>query len=253
MPEMLILLKELTVSRTPKKVLMREEARHPITKNVNSISLIQIEEGDNNGQIDKSIMKPGKYDEEGPLEGIYTKNEVEIKVDDELAKRAREKVTKNEEDELAGVSSSHDVRYYLKHRISEKLIEGLIEHQKFNDSLHKVDEKRPFILGTPFLTIAKAVIKFYKGRITLISGKSKISFHSIPEPNCRIEKGIRNDIEPIAPTMTVNRLVLEWEEKIKLHQEKEMKFDQWRSKIFNNEHPASMKEECEVEDKREVT
>ncbi|GKC11232.1 hypothetical protein Tco_1008014 [Tanacetum coccineum] len=68
-----------------------------------------------------------------------------------------------------------------------------------------------------------------------------------------IKKGIKNDIEPIAPTMTVNRLVLEWEEKIKLHQDKEIKFDQWRSKIFKNERPASMKEECEVKDEDEVT
>ncbi|GJX74068.1 zinc finger, CCHC-type containing protein [Tanacetum coccineum] len=41
----------------------------------------------------------------------------------------------------------------------------------------KEDEKRPFILGTPFLTTAKAVIKFDKGTITLRSGKSKMSFH----------------------------------------------------------------------------
>ncbi|GKB50358.1 hypothetical protein Tco_0901111 [Tanacetum coccineum] len=74
----------------------------------------------------------------------------------------------------------------------------------------------------------------------------------IPEPHFRIEKGIKNDIEPIAPTMTVNKLVLEWEEKIKLYQDKEMKFDWWRSKIFNNECPASMKEECEVKDEGEV-
>ncbi|GJX38820.1 zinc finger, CCHC-type containing protein [Tanacetum coccineum] len=39
----------------------------------------------------------------------------------------------------------------------------------------KEDEKRPFILGTPFLKMAKAVIKFDKGTITLRSGKSKIS------------------------------------------------------------------------------
>ncbi|GKD44783.1 zinc finger, CCHC-type containing protein [Tanacetum coccineum] len=31
----------------------------------------------------------------------------------------------------------------------------------------KEDKKRPFILGTPFLTMAKAVIKFDKGTITL--------------------------------------------------------------------------------------
>ncbi|GKA43597.1 reverse transcriptase domain-containing protein [Tanacetum coccineum] len=62
----------------------------------------------------------------------------------------------------------------------------------------KEDEKRPFILGTPFLTTAKAVIKFDKGIITLRSGKSKISFHRIPESSCKIEKGVKNDIEPIS-------------------------------------------------------
>nr|GEV41011.1 hypothetical protein [Tanacetum cinerariifolium] len=41
----------------------------------------------------------------------------------------------------------------------------------------KEDEKRPFILGTPILTTAKAVIKYDKGTITLSSRKSKISFH----------------------------------------------------------------------------
>ncbi|GJZ81345.1 reverse transcriptase domain-containing protein, partial [Tanacetum coccineum] len=87
------------------------------------------------------------------------------------------------------------------------------------------DEKRPFILGTPFLTTTKTVIKFDKGTITLRSGKRKISFHRILESLGKVEKGIKNDIEPIAPTMTVNRLVLEWEEKIKLNQEKEMEFD----------------------------
>ncbi|GKD30552.1 reverse transcriptase domain-containing protein [Tanacetum coccineum] len=73
----------------------------------------------------------------------------------------------------------------------------------------KEDEKRPFILGTPFLTMAKAVIKFDKGTITLRSGKSKISFHRIHESLCKSKKGIKNDIEPIDPIMTVNRLVLE--------------------------------------------
>ncbi|GJV69688.1 reverse transcriptase domain-containing protein [Tanacetum coccineum] len=121
------------------------------------------------------------------------------------------------------------------------------------DEGYKGGQKRPFILGTPFLTTAKAVIKFDKGTITLIFGKNKISFHRIPETLCRTENGTKNDIEPIAPTITVNRLVLEWEERIKLHQEKEMKFDQWRSNIFDNERLAPVKEECEVKDEGGVT
>nr|GEX80217.1 hypothetical protein [Tanacetum cinerariifolium] len=96
----------------------------------------------------------------------------------------------------------------------------------------KEDENRSFILGTPFLTMTKAVIKFDKDTITLRSGKSKISFHRIPKSLCEGEKGIKSDIEPITPTMIVNRLVLEWEEDIKLHQEKEMEFDRWRNKTL---------------------
>nr|GEW07873.1 hypothetical protein [Tanacetum cinerariifolium] len=105
----------------------------------------------------------------------------------------------------------------------------------------KENEKSPFILGTSFLTTAKPVIKFDKGTITLRSGKSKISFHRIPGSFCKDEKGIKNDIEPIAPTMTVNRLVLEWEEKIKLHQEKKMEFGRWMNKNFKKERPAPVK------------
>ncbi|GJY85287.1 hypothetical protein Tco_0499313 [Tanacetum coccineum] len=62
-------------------------------------------------------------------------NEVERRADDEPTKIVKENVTKNEEEEPAGVSSSYTVGYYLKHRINEKVIEGLVENQKFNDSL----------------------------------------------------------------------------------------------------------------------
>ncbi|GJW11356.1 hypothetical protein Tco_1577183, partial [Tanacetum coccineum] len=44
MTEMFGLLKELTTSRAPEKVLIREESKHPVTKNVNSISFIRGEE-----------------------------------------------------------------------------------------------------------------------------------------------------------------------------------------------------------------
>ncbi|GJZ27412.1 hypothetical protein Tco_0571665 [Tanacetum coccineum] len=47
MAEMFRLLKELTTSRAPKKVLIREEAKYPVTKNVNSISLTKGEEEKN--------------------------------------------------------------------------------------------------------------------------------------------------------------------------------------------------------------
>ncbi|GJZ57840.1 hypothetical protein Tco_0613334, partial [Tanacetum coccineum] len=61
--EMFGLLKELTTSETPKKVLVRAEARHSITKHVNSTSLIRMEEENsvgNNGVVGKNIVEPNK-------------------------------------------------------------------------------------------------------------------------------------------------------------------------------------------------
>ncbi|GJU37452.1 reverse transcriptase domain-containing protein [Tanacetum coccineum] len=143
--------------------------------------------------------------------------------------------------------ASHSYIYPLG--IVEDVLVEVVEHVYPIDFIIldiKENKKRPFILGTPFLTTAKAVIKFDKGTITLRSGKSNISFNRIPESLCKDEKGIKNDIEPIAPTMTVNRLVLEWEEKIKLHQEKEREFDRWRNKNFKNGRPAPVKMEDDI-------
>ncbi|GKC13280.1 MAK10-like protein [Tanacetum coccineum] len=368
MTEMFRLLKELTINMAPKKVLIREEAKSPVTKSVNSISLIREEDkksdkydvatDDDSEKTNRPIMKVSVKEAE-------TKNRAK--------NRAKNKpIKKLVKEEVVEAPNSQPVEYYLKHRINEKLIEGLVDNNRFNDSLSgvqlgktkgktynlsprgpvyeailkkkitkkedirgnfeipcnigglkhvnalvdqgsdvnvmpystymkltderpaetnirlflashlyiyplgiakdvlvdvagyvypidfvildiKEDKKRPFILETPFLTTAKAVIKFDKGTITLKSGKSKISFHRIPESPYKSEKGIKKDIEPIAPIMTVNRLVLEWEEKIKLHQEKEIEFNRWRNKNFKNERPALVKIGDEKDDEREVT
>ncbi|GKC72963.1 MAK10-like protein [Tanacetum coccineum] len=347
MTEMFGLLKKLATSRAPEKVLIREEAKHPITKKVNSISLIRGEEemnADDNVTSSDSIEKPDGSDTKVQLNKVEKENEAKNGTKNGPIKSAEKEPTQVEEEESVEAPSSQPVGYYLKHRINEKLIKGLVENHRFNDFLSAVqvakmkrktysllprgpvyeailkkkitkkedigrnfeipcnigglkhmndlvdqgsdvnvmplstykkltnerpiemdirlslashsyiyplgisedvlvdvagyvypvdfvildikeDEKRPFILGTPFLTTTKAVIKFDEGTITLRSGKSKMGFYRIHESLCKIKKGIKNDIEPISPTMTVNRLVLEWEERIKLHQENEMEFD----------------------------
>ncbi|GJY42754.1 hypothetical protein Tco_0430967 [Tanacetum coccineum] len=187
MTEMFGLLKELTTSRTPEKVLITEDAKSPVTKNVNSISLAIGEE----------------------------------------------EMSENTDETLDNTVKS-------THRINEKLIEGLVDNNRFNDSLSRA-------------RTGKASNKFDKGTITLRSGKSKISFHWIPNSPCMTEKGVKNDIEPIAPTMTVNRLVLEWEERIKLHLEREMEFNRWRSKNFKGKHPALITTKGGMEEEGEVT
>ncbi|GKD24563.1 hypothetical protein Tco_1230777 [Tanacetum coccineum] len=112
MTDMFGLLKELSASQTLEKVLIREEARHPITKNINSISVILEEEEKgvvNNTAIIESIVEPRKSEEEEPPKKASMTNEVEIRANDEPTKIVRENVTKNVEEKAAGASSSHTV------------------------------------------------------------------------------------------------------------------------------------------------
>ncbi|GJW48002.1 MAK10-like protein [Tanacetum coccineum] len=280
MTEMFGLLKELTTSKTPKKVLIREEAKFPVTKNVKSISLAKEEEE----RSDKMDVTPGNT--EMPTEikiphGI-NKKLIEGLVDNHMfndfllraragkTKRKtynispkgpvydailRKRITRKEDiggnfkipcniggqkgiNALVDQGSNVNVMPYTTYMklTDERPVEtdirlslashsyiyplGIVEDILVDVSEHvypmdfvildiKEDKKRPFILGTPFLITAKAVIKFDKGTITLRSRMSKISFHRISESSCKIEKGVKNDIDPIAPIMTVNRLVLE--------------------------------------------
>ncbi|GJU28204.1 zinc finger, CCHC-type containing protein [Tanacetum coccineum] len=291
------LLKEPMTSRAPEKVLIKDEAKFLVAKNVNSISLAKggEERSDKTDETLDKTVKPTITETKIPVIEAERSNETKNKP-----------IKKAEREEVKEVLSSRPVEYYLKHRINEKLIEGLVDNNRVNASLSraqvgkedvrgnfkipysigglkhvnalvdqgsdvniipystymkltdempaetdirlslashsyiyplgitedvlvkvakhiypvdfvildiKENEKRPFILGTPFLTTAKAAIKFDKGTLTSRSGKSKISFHRIPGSPCITEKGVKNDIEPIAPTMTVNRLVLEWEKR----------------------------------------
>ncbi|GJU91501.1 zinc finger, CCHC-type containing protein [Tanacetum coccineum] len=367
MTEMFRLLKELTTSRTLEKVLVREEAKFPITKNVNFISLTKGEEERSNMTkvTPDNIEMPAATEAEMPVIEAEKKNGAK-----NGAKNKSIKTPENKE--IVEAPGSQPIAYYLKHKINEKLINGLVNNHRFNNSRSgtrfrkkkgkeykvlpggpvydailkkkitkkediggnfeipcsignlkhvnalvdqgsdvnvvpystymkltderpaeteirlslashsyiyplgiaedvlvgvvehvypidfmildiKENEKRLFILGTPFLTTAKASIKFDKGTVTLRSRKSKVSFHRIPDSSCATYKGVKNDIEPIAPTMTVNRLVLEWEEKIKLHLEMEMKFNQWRSKNFKGKRPTLVATKEGMDDEGEVT
>nr|GEW94886.1 hypothetical protein [Tanacetum cinerariifolium] len=101
MTEMFRLLKELASNQTPEKVLIREDTRHPTTKNVNSISLVRMEEEksvEKNGATDKSMAEPCKSDEQEPPKEVDKMKKGRRRADDEPTKGARENVIKNEEE-----------------------------------------------------------------------------------------------------------------------------------------------------------
>nr|GEW25715.1 hypothetical protein [Tanacetum cinerariifolium] len=261
-----------------KKELVRGEVRHPVAKNVNAISIVKMlkeKNTKNNKVVKKNVIQPSELNVLEPEKVVDVKEAVENGTDHEENMSMKEKIAGEEIEELVEMARSQPIGYYLKHKINKELINGLIGNQRYNDSLLatrlgiaedvlveiagyvypvafvildvKEDNKKPFILGTPFLTIAKAdEIRFDKGIITLKSGKNKINLFKFSKSPRRFEVEIKNDIDLVAPTSTVSRLILEWEERIKLYQEKKMKFNQLRSKVFNDRRSILVKEEGEV-------
>nr|GEV03235.1 zinc finger, CCHC-type [Tanacetum cinerariifolium] len=272
MAEMFGLFKELTTSRAPEKVLIREKAKSIVTKNVNYISLARGEE-ERNENDDMAA--------DGGINGTHMKMPVKEAEKETKAENGTKNkpIKRTKIEETTEASNSQAVEYYLKHKINEKLIEGLVDNHMFNDSLKEAiggNFEIPCNIGglkrmnalvdqgsdvnvmplstymkltdeRPAETDIRLSLASYSYIYPLgIAEDVLVDVVGIPEPFCKVEKGIKNDFKPIAPTMTVNRLVLEWEERIRLHQENEMEFDQWRSKNFNNKHPALFKVKGEM-------
>ncbi|GKC69009.1 MAK10-like protein, partial [Tanacetum coccineum] len=129
MTKMFRLLKELTTSRTPEKVLKREESKFPVTKNVNSISLTKGEErGSNRMKVTPDNAE--KLTETGTETLV-----IEVEKINEVENGAENKSIKTSESkEAEEAPSSQPVAYYLKHKINEKLIKGLVNNNRFNNS-----------------------------------------------------------------------------------------------------------------------
>nr|GEW32298.1 zinc finger, CCHC-type [Tanacetum cinerariifolium] len=111
----------------PEKVLIREEAKFPVTKNVKSISLTR---GEEEGS-DKTDVTTDNETEKSTDTGTEVPAK-EAEKEDEAENEPNRKV---EREETTEAPSSQPVIYYLKHRISERLIEGLVGNHRFNDSI----------------------------------------------------------------------------------------------------------------------
>ncbi|GKE71429.1 hypothetical protein Tco_1529501 [Tanacetum coccineum] len=99
MAEMFRLLKDLTISRTPKKVLVREKARNPITKCVNAISLVKMKKDKNiknNKVVDKSIIEASELNIVELIELVGKEEYIEDGTDYELVMSMKEELDRGE-------------------------------------------------------------------------------------------------------------------------------------------------------------
>nr|GEX84710.1 hypothetical protein [Tanacetum cinerariifolium] len=170
MAKMFRILKELTTSRAPKKVLIRDEAKSLVTKNINSIFLARGEKERNENDdmaIDGGI---NGIDMEMPKKEAKKEIEAENGIKNKPIKRTKEeettKASRPAETNIRLFLASHSNIYPLG--IVENVLVDVPSYVYLMDFMILdiiEDEKRPFILGIPFLTTAKAVIKFDKGII----------------------------------------------------------------------------------------
>nr|GFB88705.1 hypothetical protein [Tanacetum cinerariifolium] len=197
MAEMFGIFMELTTSRAPEKMLIREEAKSPDTKNVNSISLTRREEeksDEDDVAIDDGIEKTNGSDTEMPAKEVKKENGVEDRIKKEPIKR-------DEKEEVVEAPSSQHVGYYLKHRINEKLIEELVDNHRFYDSLLGVRVgkiKRKTYNLVPKGPVYEAILKKKITRKEDIGGNFEIpcNIGGLKRMNALVDQGSDMNIMP---------------------------------------------------------
>ncbi|GJU49166.1 hypothetical protein Tco_1218721 [Tanacetum coccineum] len=96
MAEMFRILRELTTSGTPKKVLVREEASNPIANYVYAISLVKMEKDKsikNNEVVNKNVVESSELNVVEPIELVDKKKKMDDRLDDESVRSMKEELT----------------------------------------------------------------------------------------------------------------------------------------------------------------
>ncbi|GJR44134.1 hypothetical protein Tco_1312237 [Tanacetum coccineum] len=115
--EIFSLLKEFTKGKSPEKVLVREEVNKPVTKYINVVSLVRIENDKDQGGnevVDKSIVEPIK-----PIENEEVTDDVMDNESDTSMSKDSTRWGKYME-KLMEMPRSQLIGYYLKHDVNEK-------------------------------------------------------------------------------------------------------------------------------------
>ncbi|GKD10341.1 zinc finger, CCHC-type containing protein, partial [Tanacetum coccineum] len=115
-------------------------------------------------------------------------------------------VKKDEKEEVVEAPSSPPVKYYLKHRINEKLIKGLVDNNRFNDSLlgarvRKVQGKTYNVL--PMGLVYEAILKKKITKKEDIEGNFEIpcSIGGLQRMNALVDQGSDVNVMPFSTYM----------------------------------------------------
>nr|GEV37784.1 zinc finger, CCHC-type [Tanacetum cinerariifolium] len=163
MNEMFRLLKELTTSSTLKKLLVREEAKSPITKNVNSISLLKGEEERSNMMevTPDNTKKPTVTEAKMPVMEDKTKNGAENRAENKSIKTPENKETVEAPYASQAPSSTHlsltypsnDLQSSINHSVYNP--SSSMPHMEYSPAVHQQTEFTSLDTGLVVLVFQK--------------------------------------------------------------------------------------------------
>ncbi|GJZ51071.1 hypothetical protein Tco_0605586 [Tanacetum coccineum] len=190
---------------------------------------------------------PTAAEAEMPVIEVETKNGAKNGAENKLIKTPENKETME-------APGSQPIAHYLKHKINEKLIKGLVNNNKFNNSRSRtrVGKKRGRNINIGDLKHVNALVDQGSNvNVMPYSTYMKLTDERPAETDIRLSLASHSYIYPLG--IAEDMLVLEWEEKIKLHLIREMKFNQWRSKNFKGKRPTLVATKEGIDDEGEVT
>ncbi|GJR97363.1 MAK10-like protein [Tanacetum coccineum] len=165
--------------------------------------LLQKEEEEKNDKDDVAtgdgIKNPDEPNTKVPVKEAETKNGAENRTKNKPIKKA-------EKEEAVEAPSSQPVEYYLKHKTNEKLIEGLVDNNIFNDSLlgvrvGKIKEKTYNL--SPRGPIYEAVLKKKITKKEDIGGNFEIpcNIGGLKLMNAIVDQGSNVNVMPLSTYM----------------------------------------------------
>ncbi|GKC95975.1 hypothetical protein Tco_1161417, partial [Tanacetum coccineum] len=131
------------------------------------------------------------------------KEEVEDGTNDEPVRSMNGGLMGEKVEELVEMPRSQPIGFYLKQKINKELIEGLVENERFNDSLLAVQLGKMERKAYDSLPIGPIHNAMLKKKDNQKRGHERVNLHKILDFLCKIKEEAENDIDPVTPTSTV--------------------------------------------------
>ncbi|GJT33899.1 hypothetical protein Tco_0924318 [Tanacetum coccineum] len=219
----------------------------------------------NNEVVDKNVVEPNKSDITASPEEVDKKDEVKNRTNDEPVRSIEGDPTGERVRELVEMPSKMECEAYhllLIKPIRKAMLKKLITKKEdmrvnfvipcYMDALVDQGFNMKVIPLSTYKRLTDEELVETGIRLSLANQSHIYPLGIAKDVWVEIAKREKDKIDPITPISTVSKRILEWKERIKFHQEKELDFKRWRGKLFNDKNSTATNDEITLEDEEGV-